>query len=131
MRNVVLGEFVLGRDCNACHAPRHLTSPMKNFSHPHRLCKRNLIAVNMFENKCLLSLHVCGFATQHAQFIQHEPHMVTNLQQCGILSSVMIMWLKRAFMSPTLWFCILYKLSGPTNPDVLLQKIIFTLNSFA
>ncbi len=27
--------------------------------------------------------------------------------------------------------CILYKLSGPTNPDVLLQKIISTLNSFA
>lgn len=25
--------------------------------------------------------------------------MVTSLQQCGMLSSVMIMWLKRAFMS--------------------------------
>ena len=72
-----------------------------------------------------------------AQSTQHVSHMVTSLPQ---YCNTTLMWYveqrhdhvaqKSVQVTYTL-VCILYKLSGPTNPDVLLQKIISTLNSFA
>lgn len=41
------------------------------------------LAVNTVENECLLSLHVCGFATEPAQIIQLELHVVTNLHHAA------------------------------------------------